>query len=277
VSSSAAAAAAASAASADDNDNEPKKPKKTKEELLALQTTQQTELTRRYEGELDITYAERNDQRALEVRQQKLLTREETSVLLTKLRAEAIDAKHNAPDRPVTIYMSAERAAQRAANSSIAAGTTTTDAPSFGFDPARMKSAGGSSTMLAYPTTLRESRGARDYDMARMVLEVTKHDSAAKKAATETLKAQMHKEFELFRRTQPSDALAVMRFPLSKATPSFLYWVDYYKKQQWMNAPDLNIWFCTEILPDPHRRGGGDALQRGEEAWALGRRRTPPL
>jgi hypothetical protein len=98
LSSSAAAAAAASAASADDNDNEPKKPKKTKEELLALQTTQQTELTRRYEGEHDLTYAERNDQRALEIRQQKLLTREETSALLTKLRAEAQCARSPSDD-----------------------------------------------------------------------------------------------------------------------------------------------------------------------------------
>jgi hypothetical protein len=104
------------------------------------------------------------------------------------LRAEAIDAKQNAPDRPVTLYMSAKWAAQRAAKS---AGTTT-GAP-LGFDPARLQSAGGSSTMLAYPTTLKESRGARDYDMASLVLAVTKHDSSAKKAATETLKAQIRK------------------------------------------------------------------------------------
>jgi hypothetical protein len=97
------------------------------------------------------------------------------------------------------------------------------------------------------------------------VLEVTKYNSAAKKAATEALKAQIRKEFELFRRTQPSDALAVMRYPLSQKTPSVLYWVDYHKKQQWMNAPDLNVWFRVEMLPDPHRRGGGDALQREEE------------
>jgi hypothetical protein len=69
------------------------------EERLTLQTKQQTELMRRHEGERDLTYAERNDQRALEGRQQKLLTREEKIALqplLTKLLAEAIDAKQNA-------------------------------------------------------------------------------------------------------------------------------------------------------------------------------------
>jgi hypothetical protein len=129
-------------------------------------------------------------------------------VLLQKLRAETIDAKHNAPDRPVMLYMSAKRAAQRAANSSRSSARFTTGAPSLGFDPARLHSAGGSSTMLAYPTTLKESRGARDYDMAGLVLAVTKHDSSAKKGATETLKAQIRKQYELFRRTQPSDAQA---------------------------------------------------------------------
>jgi hypothetical protein len=128
-----------------------------------------------------------------------------------------------------------------------------------------MQSAGGSSTMLAYHTTLGESRGARDHDTARLVHEVTKYNSAAKKAAIEALKAHIRKDFEVFRRTQPSDALAVMRYPLSQSTPSVLYWVDYHKKQQWMNAPDLNVWFRAEMTPDPHRRGGGDALQREEE------------
>jgi hypothetical protein len=40
-----------------------------------------------------------------------------------------------------------------------------------------------------------------------------------------------------------------MIFPLSEATPRVLYWVDYYKKQQWMYAPDLNIaWRCCQTL-----------------------------
>jgi hypothetical protein len=97
------------------------------------------------------------------------------------------------------------------------------------------------------------------------VHEVTKYNSAAKKAATEALKAHIRKDFEVFRLKHPSDALAVMRYPLSKETPSVLYWVDYLKKQKWMNAPDLNVWFRTEMLPDSHRCGGGDTLQREEE------------
>jgi hypothetical protein len=212
----------------------------TKEERLALQKKRKIELTLRHEGVRDLTYAERNDQRALEKRQNEILTDEAKRALFSKLHAEAIDAKHNALDRPVTLYMSAELAAQRAAQSSrsrAAAGTssssTSSGAQSFmGFDPTRVQSAGGSSTMLAYHTTLGESRGARDHDTARLVLEVTKYNSAAKKAAKEALKAQIRKEFELFRRTQPSDALAVMRYPLSQSTPSVLYWVDYHKKQQ---------------------------------------------
>jgi hypothetical protein len=136
---------------------------------------------------------------------------------------------------------------------------------SIRFNPDRMQSAGGSSTMMACHTMLGESRGARDYDTALLVLEVTKYNSAAKKAAIEALKAHIRKDFEVFRRTQPSDALAVMRYPLSKKTPSVLHWVDYHKKKQWMNVPDLNVWFRAEMLPDPHRRSGGDALQREEE------------
>jgi hypothetical protein len=97
------------------------------------------------------------------------------------------------------------------------------------------------------------------------VLEVTKYNSAAKKAATEALKAQIRKDFEVHRRTQPSDALAVMTYPLNTKTPSHLRWVDYHKKKQQMNTPDLNVWFRAEMTPDPHRRGGGDALQREEE------------
>jgi hypothetical protein len=58
-----------------------------------------------------------------------------------------------------------------------------------------------------------------------------------------------------------------MRYPLNKETPKVLYWMDYHKKQKWMNAPDLNVWFRTEMLPDAHRHhgGGGDTLQREEE------------
>jgi hypothetical protein len=90
--------------------------------------------------------------------------------------------------------MSVKWAAQCAANSSSSAAGTTTGSP-LGFDPASLQSACSSSTMLAYPTTLKESCCARDYDVASLVLAVTKHDSSAKKAVTETLKAQLHKQY----------------------------------------------------------------------------------
>jgi hypothetical protein len=104
----------------------------------------------------------------MEVRQKRLMTMEAKRALLSKLHAEAIDAMHNAPDRPVTLYMSAGLAAQRAAQSdrsrAAPAGATNAilttassgdaESPLFGFNPDRMQSAGGSSTMLAYHATL---------------------------------------------------------------------------------------------------------------------------
>ena len=226
--------------------------------------------------------------------------------MLLKLHSDQIVAMHNAADRPVTLYMSAELAAQRAAQSARRSrtapdsGTThailTTDSSnqhdggksgyaddespfssSIMFNPDRMQSAGGSSTMMAYHTTLGEARGARAHDTAHLVREITKFDSAARKAAIEALKAHIRKDFEAHRRTQPSDALAVLTYPLNTKTPTHLRWVDYHKKKQQMNTPDLNVWFRAEMTPDPHRRGGGDALQREEEEEEKNRNGTQQL
>jgi hypothetical protein len=53
----------------------------------------------------------------MEIRLKRLLTMEEKRAMLLKMHSDAIGAMHNAPDRPVTLYMSAELAAQRAAQS----------------------------------------------------------------------------------------------------------------------------------------------------------------
>ena len=109
--------------------------------------------------------------------------------MLLKLHSDQIVAMHNAADRPVTLYMSAELAARRAAQSARRSRTApdssgatphailTTDSSnqheggtsgyaddespfssSIRFNPDRMQSAGGSSTMMAYHTTLGEAR-----------------------------------------------------------------------------------------------------------------------
>jgi hypothetical protein len=79
--------------------------------------------------------------------------------------------------------------------------------------------------MAAHTMTLKEAR-VREHDAAELVRTVTEHDSYAKKKATDGVKAQTRKQYELFRRTQPSDEVAVACFPLGQSMPRAVPWVD---------------------------------------------------